>query len=150
MAGLDWSCVQVDQLSAREFYKVLQLRAQVFVIEQQCIYLDPDGLDLDGCWHLLGRDAAGTLQACARLLDDGGEARIGRVVTAASARGAGQGRQLMQQAVAECQRLWPGRPIVLGAQAHLQRFYASFGFAPISDVYDEDGIPHIDMRKEPA
>jgi ElaA protein len=56
----------------------------------------------------------------------------------------------MSQAVGECQRLWPGRPIELGAQAHLRDFYGSFGFHAISDVYDEDGIPHVDMRRDAA
>lgn len=147
---LHWSCVRLDELSARELYALLRLRAEVFVVEQRCAYLDPDGLDLEA-WHLLGRDASGALQACARLLDDGeaaGPCRIGRVVTAPAARGAGLGRQLMQQALAHCQRLWPARPVLLGAQAHLQRFYAGLGFVPISDVYDEDGIPHIDMQRE--
>jgi ElaA protein len=147
---LRWSCVRLDELSARELYAVLRLRAEVFVVEQRCTYLDPDGLDL-AAWHLLGRDARGQLLAYARLLDDGEAAvacRIGRVIAAPAVRGTGLGRWLMQQALAHCQRLWPDRPVVLGAQAHLQGFYAGLGFSPVSDVYDEDGIPHIDMKRE--
>jgi len=143
---LHWSCSRLEALPARSLYELLKLRSEVFVIEQQCIYLDPDGADLEA-WHLQGRDEAGLLQAYARLLPG---PRIGRVVTAPSARGAGQGRALMQQALLECAQRWPGQPIELSAQAHLQRFYASLGFAPTSPIYDEDGIAHIDMRKPPA
>ncbi|MDI4633968.1 GNAT family N-acetyltransferase [Pelomonas sp. V22] len=140
---LHWSCSRLEALDARSLYAVLKLRSEVFVVEQQCVYLDPDGADLEA-WHLLGRDEAGSLQAYARLLEG---PRIGRVVTAPGARGAGQGRALMQQAIAECERLWPGQAIELAAQAYLQRFYASFGFEPVSALYEEDGIPHIDMKR---
>jgi ElaA protein len=72
---------------------------------------------------------------------------IGRVVTRASARGGGIGRVLMAQALAECERLWPGHAVSLSAQAHLQNFYGALGFQPTSGQYDDDGIPHIDMRR---
>ncbi len=146
--ALVWTCCALDALSARELYALLKLRSEVFVVEQRCIYLDPDGQDIEAL-HLLGRDAAGTLQACARLLPAAAGPWIGRVLTAPTARGAGQGRALMQRAIAECLQRWPGQAISLSAQAHLQGFYASLGFAPVSAVYDEDGIPHIDMRREP-
>ncbi|WP_343628514.1 GNAT family N-acetyltransferase [Roseateles sp.] len=160
MAGPRWTCQRFDDLSVRGLYRAMRLRAEVFVIEQRCIYLDPDGLD-QHAWHLQGlgqglgqgADGGDTLLAYARLLPPeigDGAARIGRVITAPAARGGGLGRALMSRAVRECQRLWPGMPIELGAQAHLREFYGSFGFTPISDVYDEDGIPHIDMRKEPT
>ncbi len=140
---MQWSCSRLEALDARSLYAVLKLRSEVFVVEQQCVYLDPDGADLEA-WHLMGRNEAGSLQAYARLLKG---PRIGRVVTAPGARGAGQGRALMQQAMAECERRWPGQAIALSAQAHLQRFYASLGFEPTSAIYEEDGIPHIDMKK---
>ena len=165
MAGPRWICQSFDELGTRGLYRALRLRSEVFVIEQRCIYLDPDGLD-EHAWHLQGLapgaegadgadgiDGAEALVAYARLLPPeigNGSARIGRVITAQAARGGGLGRALMSQAVAECQRLWPGRPIELGAQAHLRDFYGSFGFHAISDVYDEDGIPHVDMRREAA
>nr|WP_295077872.1 GNAT family N-acetyltransferase [uncultured Roseateles sp.] len=151
MAGLTWHCDPLTALSAAQLYQILALRARVFVLEQQCVYLDPDGLDLEAL-HLRGLNEAGELQAYARLLPPGlkgpeqTEPAIGRVLTAPEARGQGQGQQLMSQAVAEGRRLWPGLAQVLSAQAHLQRFYAGFGFVPISEVYDDDGIPHIDMR----
>ena len=156
MAGPRWICQSFDELGTRGLYRALRLRAQVFVIEQSCLYLDPDGLD-EHAWHLQGlgpgADGAEALLAYARLLPPeigDGSARIGRVITAPTARGGGLGRALMSQAVRECQRLWPGQAIELGAQAHLRAFYGSFGFHPISEVYDEDGIPHVDMRRDAA
>lgn len=150
MAGPRWTTQRFDDLSLRGLYRAMRLRAEVFVIEQRCIYLDPDGLD-EHAWHVQGLSADESLLAYARLLPPsigGGSARIGRVITAPNARGGGLGRALMAQALRECQKLWPGVPVELGAQAHLREFYGSFGFTPTSDVYDEDGIPHIDMRKE--
>jgi ElaA protein len=141
---LSWRCVRLDELDARTLYAVLRLRAEVFVVEQRCVYLDPDGQDLQA-WHLLGLGEQGQLLAYARLLDG---PKIGRVLTAPQARGQGQGRALMQQALAECAQRWPGQAVSLQAQAYLQDFYASLGFAPVSAAYDEDGIPHIDMRQE--
>ena len=156
MSELVWQCAPLHELSAVQLYQALALRARVFVLEQHCVYLDPDGIDLRA-WHLLGSDArGGDLLAYARLLPPlakGPEHQlpeIGRVVTAPEARGAGQGRCLMQQALQECARLWPGQALALSAQAHLQGFYASLGFEPVSAVYDEDGIDHIDMRTRKA
>lgn len=154
--ALRWHCARLAELGAATLYRALQLRSEVFIVEQHCIYLDPDGFDLQA-WHVLGFDReTDQLLACARLLPARckGEAQtapmIGRVAVAPAARGAGQGRALMRFALQQCARLWPGEAVELGAQAHLQGFYASLGFAPISAVYDEDGIPHIDMRREPA
>lgn len=158
MVGPRWINQPFDELGVKGLYRALRLRAEVFVIEQRCLYLDPDGLD-EHAWHLQGLgqglgqgvDGAEALLAYARLLPPSigdGSARIGRVITASTARGGGLGRALMSQALRECQKLWPGQPVELGAQAHLREFYGSFGFTPISDVYDEDGIPHIDMRKD--
>ncbi|MFT7724724.1 MAG: GNAT family N-acetyltransferase [Roseateles sp.] len=143
-----WTCVPFDGLQARPLYDALALRAAVFVVEQRCLFLDLDGIDPLG-WHLLGHDYSGALRAYARLLPPGvkaPEAVIGRVVTAPAARGIGLGRALMAEAVAQCRRLWPGHAITLHAQAHLARFYASFGFAPVGAPYLEDGITHIEMR----
>lgn len=148
---LAWTCKPFDKLTAAELYQALRLRSEVFVIEQQCLYLDPDGLDPQA-WHVLGHAQAsdGRLQAYLRLLPPGlkaAEPVIGRVVTAPGARGTGVGRQLLAQALAECEALWPGRALFLSAQAHLQTFYAGLGFAPVSEQYVEDGIPHVDMRR---
>ncbi len=150
--ALHWRCRPLAELSPEALYEILALRAQVFVMEQRCVYLDADGWDT-GCWHLEGRDAAGRLQAYARLVPPGlkGASQalpmIGRVVVAPAARSAGLGRPLMRQAIAECEARWPGQGINIGAQAHLERFYASLGFETRSAPYDEDGIAHIDMHR---
>ena len=149
---MDWTCQRLPTLAPLALYQALALRSKVFVVEQQCVYLDPDGLDLVA-WHLLGFDVAGELQACARLLPPHSKGPgqacpvIGRVVVAVQARSQGQGRALMRQAMSDCARLWPGQDIALSAQAHLQQFYASLGFLPVSGVYSEDGIDHIDMQR---
>lgn len=146
---MNWTCVQFDELNVGQLYDLLQLRSQVFVVEQNCVFLDIDGLDRETL-HLLGTGEDGALMAYTRLIPPGvkaPDALIGRVVTSPAARGGGTGRTLMAESVARCEQLWPGRAITLHAQAHLERFYASFGFAPVGEPYMEDGIPHIEMRK---
>ena len=146
---MHWTCVPFDALHVQQLHDVLALRSAVFVVEQQCVFLDIDGLDPQ-TWHLLGHDGDGALQAYARLIPPGvkaPDALIGRVVTSPAARGGGTGRALMAEAVAQCGRLWPAQAITLHAQAHLERFYAGFGFVPVGKPYIEDGIPHIEMRK---
>ncbi|MEO6279290.1 GNAT family N-acetyltransferase [Roseateles sp.] len=145
---MNWTCVRFGELSVQQLYNVLALRSEVFVVEQHCVFLDIDGLD-PLTLHLLG-ERDGQLLAYARLLPPGlkaPDAVIGRVVTSPAARGGGTGRALMAEAVAQCERLWPAHPVTLHAQAHLERFYASFGFLPVGEQYIEDGIPHIEMRK---
>jgi len=144
---LAWHWARFGDLTAAELYDALALRQQVFVVEQNCAYLDVDGIDRHS-WHLFGRDAEGRLQAYLRLVDPGhkyDEPSIGRVVTSLSARGTGAGRALVAEGLAGHDRRWPARANRIGAQAHLQRFYASFGFEPVGAPYDEDGIPHIEM-----
>ena len=149
---MHWACLPFAELSVQQLYEVLALRSQVFVVEQNCVFLDIDGLDPQTL-HLLGTGDDGALQAYVRLIPPGlkaPDALIGRVVTAPAARGGGTGRVLMAEAVAQCERLWHGHAITLHAQAHLERFYGSFGFTPIGEQYMEDGIPHQEMRKETA
>ncbi|WP_144638752.1 GNAT family N-acetyltransferase [Bordetella genomosp. 13] len=145
-----WTCKPHADLTTTELYALLRLRSEVFVVEQQCVFLDLDGQDLAGdTWHLMGWEN-GALVAGARLLDPAGhdgDAVIGRVVTAAAARGRGLGHELMRQALQAVRRLWPEAPIYLGAQHRLQAFYAGHGFVSATDVYMEDGIAHVGMRK---
>lgn len=145
-----WICKHHSELTPAELYAALRLRSEVFVVEQQCVFLDLDGQDLQGgTAHLMAWEDR-KLVAYARLLDPvlhEGEAVIGRVITAASARGRGLGHELMRQALAEVGRRWPGRPVYLGAQARLRAYYASHGFAVVTDEYIEDGIPHVGMRR---
>jgi len=146
---LTWTCLHHRDLDKATLYAVLSLRCQVFVVEQQCPYQDVDGRDLtDDTHHLLAHEE-GRLVAYLRLLAPCAEApaAIGRVVTAPEGRGRGLGHQLMEQAIAACERLWPGQPLYLSAQAHLQTYYGRYGFTAQGDSYLEDGILHIDMHR---
>jgi ElaA protein len=145
---MNWRWVRFQDLSLDELYDALALRCRVFILEQGA-YLDPDGVDRH-CWHLLGRDAAGVLQACLRVVDPGvkfSERSIGRVITSAEVRGTGAGRALMAEGLARCDAAWPRAPIRISAQARLQRFYAEFGFRAVGEAYLEDNIPHIEMLR---
>ena len=137
-----------DRLTVRRLYEALRLRSAVFVVEQDCAYQDLDGLD-ESALHVLTSDARG-LVAYTRLLPPGTAHRdacaIGRVITAASARGEGLGRDVMQRSVRECRARWPGRDIVIHAQAYLTRFYRGFGFVAEGPEFLEDGLPHVRMR----
>lgn len=148
--SLTWSCKHHRELSKEALYDLLRLRCEVFVVEQTCPYQDIDGQDLAGDTCHLSAHENGQLLAYLRLLDPGthdGEVVIGRVITAAAGRGRGLGHQLMQHALAEAARRWPGRPVYLSAQAHLQGYYGRYGFQAEGEVYLEDDIPHIDMRR---
>ncbi|MGZ5040347.1 MAG: GNAT family N-acetyltransferase [Usitatibacter sp.] len=143
-----WRLAPFEELTPREVHDVLQLRAAVFVVEQECAFQDVDGVDLES-WHLLGRQE-GPLVAYARLIPAGvkyDEPSIGRVVTSPTQRGTGLGRELMREVLARADTLWPGRAIRIGAQQRLERFYEDFGFAKSSEPYDEDGIMHIEMLR---
>ena len=150
---LRWQLVRHDQLSASDVYAMLRLRSAVFVVEQQCIFQDIDGLDLiDGVWHLLGWHGK-QLMACLRLFDPSrheGEVVIGRVATDASIRGSGIGHQLMARALAHCAVQWPGCTVYLSAQSHLATYYAKHGFVVATESYLEDDIPHVGMRRSNA
>lgn len=148
---IQWQDLHHSELTVPTLYAVLQLRCQVFVVEQTCPYLDIDGDDLVGeNRHILGwRD--GKLIAYARILkseEDIEPVVIGRVIVDAAVRGEKLGAQLMERALASCQQNWPQKALYLGAQAHLQPFYAQFGFQPVTPIYDEDGIPHVGMARE--
>jgi ElaA protein len=149
-ADIAWTELEAPQLDVATLYDVLALRSAVFVVEQECAYQDIDGLDLaEGTVHVLGQEAGG-IAAYARVLapdDDHPTPRIGRVIVAPEARGQQLARPLMRQALAACERRWPGEAVELGAQAHLTGFYASLGFEAVSEPYDEDGIPHVWMRR---
>lgn len=143
-----WQCVSFDQLDTHSLYRLLQLRTQVFVVEQNCPYQDIDGKDFDA-WHLLGYQA-GELVAVARILPpqrDGGAASIGRVITHPGARRQGLGFALMQQAVLETEKRFPDQQLSLDAQAYLEAFYGRFGFVAAGEIYLEDGIEHLMMVK---
>jgi ElaA protein len=148
-----WQWSAFDSLTPRDLHAALALRAAAFVVEQRCAFLDPDAYDADGL-HLLGWLHAGRareLVAYLRLLPSGkyAEPSIGRVVTALAHRRSGLGRAVMLAGMERAQREYPGHAIRIGAQQHLERFYASLGFARSSAPYDEDGIAHIEMLWQP-
>ena len=135
------------QLSATELYSLLRLRCEVFVVEQQCAYLDIDGCDPQA-HHLLAWDSGNRLSGYLRVFGPGepdAAARIGRLVTSPRDRGTGLGRWLMREAVDFVARHYGAVPIRISAQTQLERFYADFGFARSSPDYLEDGILHCDM-----
>ncbi|MGL5966831.1 MAG: GNAT family N-acetyltransferase [Kluyvera sp.] len=146
-----WQDLHHSELTVPALYALLKLRSEVFVVEQACIYLDIDGDDLVGeNRHLLGWKGD-ELVAYARILVSEASLEpvtIGRVIVSPAVRGERLGYQLMERALDSCQQRWPDRAIYLGAQAHLRDFYAHFGFITVTDVYDEDGIPHIGMARE--
>ncbi len=135
-----------NDLTPQELYSIHKLRNEVFVVEQQCIYQDADNKDPNS-YHVMGYDANG-LAAYSRIVPAGisfAELSIGRVVTAPHARGTGAGKKIMQEAIKQCNRLFGNVPIRIGAQLYAKEFYNKLGFIQSGDVYDEDGIPHIEM-----
>jgi ElaA protein len=141
--GLAWHAKQFDELTVAELYSILALRARVFVVEQDCAYLDPDGYD-QASRHVWAVAEGGALHAYLRVVPAGmkfAEVSIGRVITAPEARGTGLGKELMRRGIAAA----GAGPIRIGAQAHLEKFYGELGFVRASEPYDEDGIPHIEM-----
>jgi predicted GNAT family N-acyltransferase len=134
------------ELTPFEVYALCRLRVDVFVVEQECPYPELDGRDVEpGTWHLWA-EVDGEIAATIRVLDDGPTRAIGRVATATSARGQGLAARLIDAGIELCE----GLPITLGAQAHLEGWYERFGFRRSGPGYDEDGIPHVPMRREPA
>jgi len=145
---LNWQNLHHKELSLEHLYQILKLRNQVFVVEQKCAYQDIDDKDLVADNRHLMLWQGTLLIAYARLLtpiDNNSPAIIGRVIVAPEARGQDLGYQLLEKAVASCKKYWPKHRIKLSAQAHLQKFYGSLGFIPQGDIYDEDGIAHVNM-----
>ena len=146
MSSIIWSLTSFQELTPSDLYDMLKLRSEVFVVEQQCIFLDMDDRD-QGAHHLQGR-LNGELIAAARILPPGlayEEPSIGRVVGSPRHRGKGYGMALMENAIKETLRLYGQRPIKIGAQLYLKKFYESLGFIQCSETYMEDDIPHIKM-----
>ncbi|GAA5784617.1 GNAT family N-acetyltransferase [Chitiniphilus shinanonensis] len=149
---ITWTWRHLADFDALTLFDYLRLRQQVFVVEQTCAYPDLDDYDLLA-EHLTGHDEAGRLLACLRLVPPGlkyPEPSLGRVVIAPPARGSGAGHLLIAEGLARAARRYPGAGHRIGAQAHLARFYGRHGFVPVGEVYDEDGIDHIDMILPPG
>lgn len=149
-----WSCRRFDELDTVALYEILQLRAEVFIVEQDCVYQDVDGFDRDAL-HVMGQleGEDGSVLVCyTRLLPPGAKydgASIGRVATKQIIRGTGIGKVLLANSLDYCRQHWPGRAITISAQQYLEKFYRDFGFETESNPYDEDGIPHVRMQLKP-
>lgn len=147
--NLKWKIKRFEALSATELYDLLQLRAEVFIVEQNCVYQDIDGKD-GKALHLIGEDND-EIVAYARLFkpkDYFEEASIGRVVVKETYRDKKLGHIMMREAIAAIQSHFGETKITISAQLYLKKFYESHGFIQTSDMYLEDDIPHIEMRKE--
>ncbi len=141
---MQWRDRAFGELTAAELHAIYALRVRVFVVEQACAYQEVDELDLVS--RHLWAEADGRIAAYLRIIPAGAkyaEVCIGRVVTAPEARGTGVGRELVRRGLA----LTGDAPLRIGAQAHLERFWRDFGFVRVSDVYDDDGIPHVEMTR---
>lgn len=142
----EWRLKKFEELTPYELYSILRLRNEVFVVEQNCVFQDADDKD-QGCWHYMGF-IGNDLAAYTRLVPPGyiyDEPSIGRVVTSHSYRRTGIGKKLMQGSIEKCYELFGRLPIKIGAQFYLKKFYSSFGFEQVSEIYLEDGIEHIYM-----
>lgn len=147
---LQWVFKPFDELTSHELYALLQLRSEVFVVEQNCVFLDMDDKD-QLCHHLLGYKGD-LLAAYTRIVPKGVSYddydSIGRVVSSPRVRGEGRGKELMEESIRRLQGLRGMVPIKIGAQLYLKKFYESLGFQQCGEVYDEDGIDHIPMLRK--
>lgn len=135
----------LSEMTAQEWCKLAEERVRVFVVEQECPYQEIDEQDYQA-HHLMLKDERGELVGYTRIMaKDSSHATFGRVLVLKQFRGHEYGRQLVQATIDETKRLFSNKTIQIQAQAYLKEFYASFGFKPISDVYLEDNIPHLDM-----
>jgi ElaA protein len=143
---LKWKLNYFKELSTEELYTILQLRNEVFVVEQNCVYQDADSKDSIS-FHLSGWDGVNLVAYC-RILPPGvsyTEASIGRVVSSPQYRNKGYGKQLMNEAIIHTLAQFECNTIKISAQLYLQKFYEQLGFIKLSDSYLEDNIPHIEM-----
>jgi len=147
----NWHLKTFDELTNQELYGILQLRTEVFVVEQACIFQDMDGKDYKECQHVFCITDKGNVIACARFFPPKvmyQEAALGRICTSPAHRGTGLGKELMSRSLAEMERYFPGIPIRIGAQTYLNEFYKGFGFVNMSEIYMEDGIEHVEMVRK--
>ncbi len=146
--NLRWECKPFNDLSADQMYTILCVRQEVFVLEQECLYLDADGKDRKS-FHLMGFDGD-ELVAYARIVEPGisyEEVSMGRILTTKSARGTGAGIELMEVGLREIESKYGKVPVRISAQTYLLKFYQKFGFESTGKEYLEDEIPHTEMLR---
>ena len=145
------TCKHFNELTTKELYEIIQLRIEVFIVEQNCPYQDTDSKDLQS-WHLMIYNQENKLIAYSRLLPEGvsykGYASVGRVVSSPSVRKTGIGKLLMAKSLEQIKLLFGNTPVKISAQSWLKKFYSSFGFQARGEEYLEDGIPHTQMALE--
>jgi ElaA protein len=148
----DWQIKHYNELTVDEFHDLIQLRIEVFVIEQNCPYQELDGKDKDS-FHVIGRSHNGEICATSRILPQGisypNDVSIGRVVVSSNNRGTSLGHELTRQCLKFIEAHFGHVSIRISAQAHLTRFYQSHGFVETGKSYLEDGIPHVEMLNKP-
>lgn len=132
-----------DELTSQELLTILQIRTAVFVVEQNCPYQEVDEADRQALHVCLEED--GKIKAYARILAIDDPIHFGRVLVVKEYRGQQLGRKIVEKTLKEIEKRYPNRVVVISAQAHLAKFYGSFGFKPNSEIYLEDDIPHIEM-----
>ncbi len=140
-----------DELGTAELYELLALRAEVFVVEQDCAYQDPDGKDFQAL-HVLGKRNS-QLVAYARIYSsdqDTGGVSIGRIVVRPSHRSLGLGKEIVLASEKAARQRYKDHKIKLSAQSYLKKFYSELGYKSYGEPYLEDGIPHIEMIKDPS
>ena len=143
---MTWICKKFDELTPHELYAIVQLRNEVFVVEQNCVFQDADNKD-QHCYHLMGW-LQDDLIAYSRIVPPEisySESSIGRIVTSPEVRRTGAGKELLEHSIDQLYKLFGNVPVKIGAQMYLKKFYESFGFMQTSDIYLEDDIPHIEM-----
>lgn len=149
-SNIIWSTKHFSELSVDELYQILRLRSEVFVVEQNCVFLDMDNND-QIAYHTMGW-LGDELIATTRLFDIDqsykGYQSIGRVVGSPRHRGIGAGKALMQYSIKECERLFGKHPIKIGAQLYLKKFYGELGWEQAGEMYYEDEIEHIPMIRK--
>jgi len=143
-----YKCIEYKELTLDELYAIMKLRQEVFVVEQNCPYLDADGRD-QLSFHVIGLDDTRALRSYTRICPPGvsydGYVSIGRVVVHPDVRGSGEGYRLMRSSLGFCKNLYPELATKISAQKHLSRFYENLGYVSVGQGYLEDGIPHIAM-----
>jgi ElaA protein len=144
---MNWQLKKFEELTTIELYNILHLRSEVFVVEQNCVYQDLDNIDQQS-YHLYCTNKESEILAYCRIIPPTivyVEPSIGRVISNPLFRKTGIGKLLLEKAITETTFLYPNTTIKIGAQLYLKKFYESFGFIQISEIYDEDGIDHIKM-----
>lgn len=142
---MDYHIKKLTELTTKEFLEIVKLRIAVFVVEQNCPYQEVDDAD-EVAWHTWlqeGTDIVGYT----RIIDQGDTVTFGRVLINSKYRNQKLGNKLLKETLKVVEENYPNRPIVIGAQAHLTKFYGAFGFEAVSEVYLEDDIPHVQMRR---